>query len=163
MKHLFTFLAWAVPAAGLYLACAKQPPAAPAQETSAPPAAQEDTGRRLAEPLDMPLPEDLCFQFGLNSDVLEDTRQADALAAQLAQGDLLATLTGHACPLGPEAYNQALSLRRAMALAVHLERAGVPAWRLKVEAMGEAQPVARLPRDYWKNRRVNVALSIGVR
>lgn len=162
MMRFPAHLALAVAAAGLALACSKKPaPAAPRAEVVE--RAAEDTGERTAAALDLALPDDWVFQFDLGSDAVQDPARAGALAALFSQDDLLATITGHACPLGPDTYNHYLSLRRAQALAVHLERAGVPAWRLKVEAMGESRPLSRNPREYSKNRRVNVALSLGVK
>lgn len=68
-------------------------------------------------------------------------------------------VTGHTCDLGPEAYNQQLSERRARAVADFLIANGVDAAELDVRGDGETDP--RFPNDgepnRGKNRRVDVA------
>ncbi|MCB1391364.1 MAG: OmpA family protein [Rhodobacteraceae bacterium] len=51
-------------------------------------------------------------------------------------------VTGHTDSTGSDQYNQALSLRRADAVASVLISAGVPAGRVQARGMGESQPVA---------------------
>jgi outer membrane protein OmpA-like peptidoglycan-associated protein len=83
----------------------------------------------------------------------------DEIAAALRQtpGQRLA-LTGHTDAIGPEPYNEDLSLRRARAAAEYLQQAGVPPARLAVSGAGENQPIA--PNDTEtgraQNRRVEV-------
>jgi OOP family OmpA-OmpF porin len=48
---------------------------------------------------------------------------------------------GHADRLGPEAYNQRLSERRANAVKAYLVSKGVAADKISVEARGESEPV----------------------
>jgi OOP family OmpA-OmpF porin len=50
-------------------------------------------------------------------------------------------IVGHADRIGGDAYNQALSRRRAEAVRGYLAGKGVDAQRVRAEAMGEAQPV----------------------
>ncbi len=99
--------------------------------------------------------------FDLDRSVLRpDARAAlDAIAARLAatpyEGNL--RVTGHTCDLGPDAYNLALSQRRATAVRDYLVAAGVPAGRIVAEGMGERAP--RFPNDAAgrpKNRRVEI-------
>jgi OOP family OmpA-OmpF porin len=49
---------------------------------------------------------------------------------------------GHTDNTGSDAYNQALSVRRANAVLKYLVDAGVPASRLSAQGFGESQPVA---------------------
>jgi outer membrane protein OmpA-like peptidoglycan-associated protein len=84
----------------------------------------------------------------------------DEIAAALRQtpGQRLA-LTGHTDAIGPEPYNEDLSLRRARAVAAYLQRAGgVPPARMAVSGIGEGQPIA--PNDTEagraQNRRVEI-------
>lgn len=49
---------------------------------------------------------------------------------------------GHTDNTGSDAYNQALSVRRANAVMKYLVDAGVPASRLSAQGFGESQPVA---------------------
>lgn len=50
--------------------------------------------------------------------------------------------TGHTDSVGPAAYNQKLSLRRAEAVKAYLVNRGIPADRIFVEGKGETAPVA---------------------
>jgi OOP family OmpA-OmpF porin len=66
-----------------------------------------------------------------------------ALAGVLkANPDLSVRIEGHTDATGSEAYNQALSVRRADAVRASLEEAGVAADRIQVAGLGETQPVA---------------------
>lgn len=57
--------------------------------------------------------------------------------------DTMVELEGHTDSVGTDAYNQALSQRRANAVRqVMIERFGVPASRVSAEGFGESQPVA---------------------
>lgn len=52
-------------------------------------------------------------------------------------------LVGHADPIGSNAYNQALSERRANNVAAALKAAGVDGSKMTVDALGETAPVAQ--------------------
>ena len=52
------------------------------------------------------------------------------------------TVVGHTDSTGPEAYNQALSERRAQAVATYLEGKGIAVGRLAVSGAGESEPIA---------------------
>lgn len=52
-------------------------------------------------------------------------------------------LVGHADPIGSNAYNQALSERRANNVAAALKAAGVDGNKMSVDALGETAPVAQ--------------------
>lgn len=68
-------------------------------------------------------------------------------------------VTGHTCDLGPAAYNQGLSERRARAVAEFLVANGIDPAEIDVRGAGEAEP--RFPNDgpanRAKNRRVDVS------
>jgi outer membrane protein OmpA-like peptidoglycan-associated protein len=55
------------------------------------------------------------------------------------------TITGHADRSGPDAYNMALSQRRANAVRDALVRDGVPGNRITTVARGETQPLVPTP------------------
>jgi outer membrane protein OmpA-like peptidoglycan-associated protein len=61
-----------------------------------------------------------------------------AAAAFKTKGNARITATGHTDTSGPEAYNMALSLRRANAVKDALVREGVPAQAISVIGRGEA-------------------------
>jgi len=52
------------------------------------------------------------------------------------------TVIGHTDSTGSEAYNQALSERRAASVVAYLETRGISAGRLKASGAGESQPIA---------------------
>jgi outer membrane protein len=52
------------------------------------------------------------------------------------------TVVGHTDSIGSDAYNQALSERRAQAVVSYLESRGIPAGRLTAKGAGESQPIA---------------------
>jgi outer membrane protein OmpA-like peptidoglycan-associated protein len=69
-------------------------------------------------------------------------------------------VVGHADPTGPDAYNQALSERRAVSVADYFVSRGVLRDRLFVAGRGETQPKASNATEAGRaqNRRVEVVL-----
>ncbi|ROR29844.1 OmpA family protein [Inmirania thermothiophila] len=69
-------------------------------------------------------------------------------------------VVGHTDSTGPEGYNQALSERRAEAVASFLVAQGVPAERILTEGRGEREPVAPndTPEGRRRNRRVDIVI-----
>lgn len=67
-------------------------------------------------------------------------------------------LSGHSCNLGPAAYNQKLSEKRALAVKDYLARHGVSADTVVVEGKGEADPKYsnKTAASRAKNRRVDM-------
>lgn len=105
-------------------------------------------------------------------DVLFDTGQATLKpGANLAMNRLATYLNanpqtriiieGHTDSRGSDAYNDALSERRAHAVATELESRGVPADQLQPVGRGKAYPVASndTPEGRQQNRRVEVVFS----
>lgn len=70
-------------------------------------------------------------------------------------------IEGHTDSVGPEQYNEQLSLRRASAVAMALEQRGIPDGRLETRGLGEARPVANNDTDAGRqqNRRVEVIVT----
>jgi opacity protein-like surface antigen len=77
-----------------------------------------------------------------------------------ARGFARITATGHTDKSGPEAYNMALSLRRANAVKDQLVRDGVPATAITVIGRGESQPLVPTADGVREpqNRRVEIVL-----
>ena len=78
----------------------------------------------------------------LSAQALNTIKQAARLQAK---GNARITATGHTDKSGPEAYNMALSLRRANAVKDALVREGVPATAIAVIGRGEAGRWCRPP------------------
>jgi OOP family OmpA-OmpF porin len=76
------------------------------------------------------------------------------------KGNARITATGHTDKSGPEAYNMALSLRRANAVKDALVREGVPATAISVVGRGEAQPLVQTADGVREpqNRRVEIVI-----
>jgi len=70
----------------------------------------------------------------------------DSWLAQ-ASGDTPIVVTGHADRLGPEPYNEKLSLLRAEAVKKYLTEKGKPANRIQILAKGESMPVTSCAGD----------------
>lgn len=107
----------------------------------------------------------LALRFDLDSAVLHDDDKAelDKLAAVLVNPKLsfmAGTVTGHTDSTGSDKYNQALSKRRADAVADYLHSKGVALdSRFTTQGMGESQPVAdnKTAAGRAENRRVVIS------
>jgi OOP family OmpA-OmpF porin len=77
-----------------------------------------------------------------------------------AKGNARITATGHTDTSGPEAYNMALSLRRANAVKDALVRDGVPAQAISVVGMGEKGLLVQTGDNVREpqNRRVEIVI-----
>jgi outer membrane protein OmpA-like peptidoglycan-associated protein len=94
--------------------------------------------------------------------LLADDEQALAELVDAIRADSRVSrvqIVGHTCDLGPDAYNQRLSERRAKAVADFLVEKGVPVDELDVSGQGETAP--KYPNDgpdnRARNRRVDVS------
>jgi OmpA-OmpF porin, OOP family len=100
------------------------------------------------------------IEFGFNSAELTRTYddQLSALALALKSSDAAGKtvmIIGHTDTIGTPEYNEELSLRRAMATReVLIKKFHVPAARLAPIGRGMSAPLAGLPGDAPKNRRV---------
>jgi outer membrane protein len=98
-------------------------------------------------------------QFAVDSAELTAAGRAtlDEMAEELQQLNFIAgTVVGHTDSSGSEAYNQALSERRAQTVASYLQAQGVARGRLQARGAGESQPIAdnETPEGRALNRRV---------
>jgi outer membrane protein OmpA-like peptidoglycan-associated protein len=118
-----------------YLICKEEP--APAPPVEPPPA-----------PKPAPVAEKIVLngvQFDFDKAVIkaEYYPVLDAAVSVLKQhGDKQVMITGHTCSMGPDAYNQKLSEKRAAAVKNYLTAKGISASRLMTQGAGEAKPVA---------------------
>ena len=94
----------------------------------------------------------------LSSQALNTIRQA--AGAYKTKGSARITATGHTDTSGPEAYNMALSLRRANAVKDALVREGVPATAIAVVGRGEQGLLVQTPDGVREpqNRRVEIVI-----
>jgi outer membrane protein OmpA-like peptidoglycan-associated protein len=69
-------------------------------------------------------------------------------------------VAGHTDASGAEAYNQTLSERRASAASDHLATQGIPSTQIRIQGLGETEPVAsnETTSGQEANRRVEVAI-----
>ena len=81
--------------------------------------------------------------------LLSDLKQCEAM-------DMALLVTGHACQRGPEQVNQTLSLQRAMTVAGFLKDHGFTV--ATVQGKGSEQPVTDDPKEFFKNRRVEILI-----
>jgi outer membrane protein OmpA-like peptidoglycan-associated protein len=96
--------------------------------------------------------------FELGSAVLQPMA-AETLLSDLKQCegmDMTLQVTGHACQLGPEKFNQILSQQRARTVARFLQEHGFAV--ATVLGKGSGQPVTDEPMEYFKNRRVEITV-----
>ena len=94
----------------------------------------------------------------LSAQALNTIKQA--AASYKTKGSARVTATGHTDKSGPEAYNMALSLRRANTVKDALVREGVPATAISVVGRGETQPVVQTADGVREpqNRRVEIVI-----
>jgi outer membrane protein OmpA-like peptidoglycan-associated protein len=109
----------------------------------------------------------------LKSDLLFDTNSSDIKTGigtnveQIAQilrkyPENNITVLGHTDADGSDSYNQALSQKRAQAVATKLVSNGVPGQYVISQGVGEAQPVAdnKSPAGKARNRRVELVITV---
>jgi len=122
--------------------------------------------RRSDAAIVVDLPADVLFDFD-KATIRPDAEPALARAAELLKSYPGAQITigGHTDAKGDDAYNEALSLRRARAVADRLQ--GAAGHALKAEGFGERRPVAPNarpdgaddPDGRQKNRRVEIRIT----
>lgn len=132
--------------------------AAPAEPAPAEPAALAPAAAPEPAPQSVVL-EDVNFEFNKATLRPEAYETLDKAVETLKSwGDGTVEVGGHADSKGSEAYNMALSRRRAEAVREYLVSKGIPAERLVTTAYGESQPIADNSTDVgrFKNRRVEL-------
>lgn len=86
----------------------------------------------------------------------EKAKLDEAVKFMKENPDAMFSIEGHACPIGPAAYNMKLSERRANTVYKYLVSQGIDKNRFMTKWFGETQPVTNVRKEYWKNRRVLV-------
>lgn len=133
--------------------------------TPAAPAATPAEAKPVVAAEKITLQADAYFDFDKSTLKAEGKAKLDELAGKLGQVNVETIVaTGHTDSVGADAYNQALSVRRANAVKAYLVSKGVAAERVLVEGKGEAQPVASnaTKEGRAQNRRVVVEV-VGVK
>jgi outer membrane protein OmpA-like peptidoglycan-associated protein len=96
------------------------------------------------------------------ADLTDRARQiiAEAASARTSVRSTRIEVSGHADRSGSDAYNQALSMRRAEAVAGELTRRGVPRADMVIQAFGESRPLVPTADGVREpqNRRVEIIL-----
>jgi OOP family OmpA-OmpF porin len=115
------------------------------------------------EPQPMAAPEPYIVYFAFDSANIDSegmTKIDEAVAAAQRMGIIDFSVTGHADRAGPEAYNLALSLRRANAVRDALVARGILSQNISVAGRGEAQPAVPTPDGVREpaNRRVEIVI-----
>ena len=102
---------------------------------------------------------DALFDFDKSVLRPDGKKSIDDALAKLGGVDLeMVIATGHTDSVGTDAYNQALSERRAAAVKDYLVSKGIPSAKVTTIGKGESQPVAtnKTAEGRQKNRRVDI-------
>lgn len=116
---------------------------------------------RQGDNLLLNLPSGITFAYDSASVQPQFQRTLDQVAATLAQyNETYVDVYGHTDAVGSDAYNQALSERRATAVADYLAGHGVQPARIGTRGYGKTQPIASNDTDAGRaaNRRVEIKL-----
>jgi outer membrane protein OmpA-like peptidoglycan-associated protein len=107
------------------------------------------------------MPSDITFDFD-RAEVRREfmPRVADLARTLNAYPGMAIDIVGHADAIGSDAYNQALSERRARAVGAHLMEYGVGFSRIAASGRGEWAPIASNDTSWGRarNRRVEVRI-----
>ena len=106
------------------------------------PAAPQKSAAAAANPVSVSFETEPLFGFDKANIRSDQASKLDEFISSIGgtQYDSI-SVVGHADRIGPEAYNQKLSERRAEAVKAYLVRKGVPADRIQAEGRGESDPM----------------------
>jgi outer membrane protein OmpA-like peptidoglycan-associated protein len=116
---------------------------------------------RVGEGIQVTFDSGLLFDFDSDRIRPEAAKNFQELARSLNKfGNSNLLIGGHTDSQGDDAYNQALSQRRANAASAYLQSQGVPTSRISTSGRGESEPIATNDTEAGKqlNRRVEVAI-----
>ena len=114
-------------------------------------------------PIVIPQPANVLFEFDSADLLPEALAQLTEIVQTLKQQpSLQADVVGHTDSRGTEAYNLALSQRRAGVVSDHLIASGVPAARINASWSGESEPAFPNTTEEFRalNRRVEVTVRL---
>ena len=125
-----------------------------------------------APPIPSPEPVVVAQTITLSASALFDTAKSDLRPAGKQELDAVVTklkggakvseinVTGHTDSRGSDAYNQALSERRAASVKTYMESQGIDGAIIHTSGMGESAPVASNDTDAGRqaNRRVEISI-----
>ena len=139
------------------------PPPPPPPPPAPKPQAEKPKPKPVAEKVTYAA--DVFFDFDKAVVKPEGKSKLDDLASKIRGMNLEVVIAiGHTDSIGPDAYNQKLSLRRTEAVKAYLVSKGVEPNRIYTEGKGEKQPIAsnKTREGRAKNRRTEVEV-IGTR
>jgi len=142
---------------------APTPAPAPASPAPAKPAPEAAKPKPVAEKVTFAA--DVLFDFDKSVIKPDGKSKLDDLANKMKGINLEVVIAiGHADSIGTDAYNQALSVRRAEAVKAYFVSKGVEGNRVYTEGKGEKQPIAdnKTAEGRAKNRRTEIEV-IGTR
>ena len=116
---------------------------------------------RRGDDLVLNIPSGITFAYDSADVAPEFRRTLDQVASTLGEyNQTFIDVYGHTDSTGSDAYNQALSERRALSVADYLSGHGVQPARLATRGYGESQPVASNDTDAGRaaNRRVEIKI-----
>ena len=120
------------------------------------------TIERVGEGILVTFDSGILFGFDSSSLQAQARNNLSDLARVLAEDsdDYELLVAGHTDDSWAEAYNQTLSERRAAAASEYLATQGIPGTQIRVQGLGEMEPVAsnETPSGQVANRRVEVAI-----
>ena len=105
---------------------------------------------------------DIIYQFSTNiSEIDDNDPKLNKLLNELSNSSTKLTLVGHADSTGEEAYNNSLSIKRAMSVYNFLIRNGYPPSLLSYKGLGENQPIGdnNTTQGRQSNRRVELIIN----
>jgi outer membrane protein OmpA-like peptidoglycan-associated protein len=116
---------------------------------------------RVGENIILNMPGNVTFQVDRSEIRPDFFNVLSSVAVVLVEYEkTLVDVSGHTDNTGSESYNQALSQRRAQAVASYLQAQGVQPVRLQVSGYGETRPIADNATEQGRaqNRRVEITL-----
>ena len=135
---------------------------APYDATCFPPVAVEPPPPPEPEPIRLRVPRNVHFALDQSNISPASAQILDQIAeAMTTYPSLVVELRGHTDPRASDAYNQALSERRALAARDYLVRQGIASERMRIIPLGESQrrTTGNTRLDYARDRRVEFEFS----